>query len=599
MPRNDKTVEMKHFTLTLILYLILPVCIKAQNTPDSLFTREYIQSISLTDPHRALDLLNEAEKDKRIPEFLINNLRSLVYHNGLCQYRVALDYALKAYQSDSIQNDPEQALNLIDIMATDYMSIGNYIDCIRYSNIGVKLARQIEDKSLEAGMWQYIGLAKQEMGLKAEAETYFIQAIKTQKEVAKNSQDWKEIDDLIYSYGTLIMFYMENRKHKEAIALLPDYDKLMVKLGTCLNLPEGVCDMRYCSLYAAFANIYALDGELGKAKQYYEKYLQTNYSSTPEGRGMRIDYLLNTGQYQEALLYIKKDKQDLIAAGDTMSNDYTHYTLRHEAEAYIGLKNYQAAAENYKKMFILSDSLNSNEKQNTALELATLYETNEKDLQIKEQRIQLHQTRIILIAATGMFILSLIIIWLIVHNLRVSRRKNRIMAGQIDELLASHDSLLKAKEEIRTLSTPSLEKNNIPQEEPPLTDATETVMQALFEELDTLVTKEQLFLNPDINRDMLTKRMHIQKNVFAQIIQLYGHTNFNGYINNKRLEYSIRLLKDYHNYTIQAVANDSGFNNVRTYYRTFREKYGMSPAEYRDTQINNNKKEPCINNLLS
>lgn len=599
MPRNDKALEMKHFTLTLILYLILPVCIKAQNTPDSLFTLEYIQSISLTDPHRALDLLNEAEKDKRIPEFLINNLRSLVYHNGLGQYRVALDYALKAYQSDSIQKSPERALSLIDIIASDYMSIGNYIDCIRYSNIGVKLAQQIEDKSLEAGMWQYIGLAKQEMGLKAEAETYFIQAIKTQKEVAKNSQDWKEIDDLIYSYGTLIMFYMENRKHKEAIALLPDYDKLMVKLGTCPNLPEGVCDMRYSSLYAAFANIYALDGKLGKAKQYYEKYLQTNYSSTSEGRGMRIDYLLNTGQYQEALLYIKKDKQDLIAAGDTMSNDYTHYTLRHEAEAYIGLKNYQAAAENYKKMFILSDSLNSNEKQNTALELATLYETNEKDLQIKEQRIQLHQTRTILIAATGMFILSLIIIWLIVHNLRVSRRKNRIMAGQIDELLASHDSLLKAKEEIRTLSTPSLEKNNIPQEEPPLTDATETVMQALFEELDTLVTKEQLFLNPDINRDMLTKRMHIQKNVFAQIIQLYGHTNFNGYINNKRLEYSIRLLKDYHNYTIQAVANDSGFNNVRTYYRTFREKYGMSPAEYRDTQINNNKKEPCINNLLS
>ncbi len=599
MPRNDKILEMKHFTLTLILYLILPVCIKAQNTPDSLFTREYIQSISLTDPHRALDLLNEAEKDKRIPEFLINNLRSLVYHNGLGQYRVALDYALKAYQSDSIQKSPERALSLIDIIASDYMSIGNYIDCIRYSNIGVKLAQQIEDKSLEAGMWQYIGLAKQEMGLKAEAETYFIQAIKTQKEVAKNSQDWKEIDDLIYSYGTLIMFYMENRKHKEAIALLPDYDKLMVKLGTCPNLPEGVCDMRYSSLYAAFANIYALDGELGKAKQYYKKYLQTNYSSTPEGRGMRIDYLLNTGQYQEALLYIKKDKQDMIAAGDTMSNDYTHYTLRHEAEAYIGLKNYQAAAENYKKMFILSDSLNSNEKQNTALELATLYETNEKDLQIKEQRIQLHQTRIILIAATGMFILSLIIIWLIVHNLRVSRRKNRIMAGQIDELLASHDSLLKAKEEIRTLSTPLLEKNKIPQEEPPLTDATETVMQALFEELDTLVTKEQLFLNPDINRDMLTKRMHIQKNVFAQIIQLYGHTNFNGYINNKRLEYSIRLLKDYHNYTIQAVANDSGFNNVRTYYRTFREKYGMSPAEYRDTPINNNKKEPCINNLLS
>ena len=51
-----------------------------------------------------------------------------------------------------------------------------------------------------------------------------------------------------------------------------------------------------------------------------------------------------------------------------------------------------------------------------------------------------------------------------------------------------------------------------------------------------------------------------------------------------RLDYSLVLLKDFKHYTIEAVAIDSGFGNVRTYQRIFRDKYGMTPMEYRKTQ---------------
>lgn len=191
-----------------------------------------------------------------------------------------------------------------------------------------------------------------------------------------------------------------------------------------------------------------------------------------------------------------------------------------------------------------------------------------------------------------MLFLAIIILWLITHNLKVTRKKNKIMADQIDELLINRDELLKAKEEIRALSHIPTKKSPLraatansfsSTETQEITDITEPCLKSLFEELETLVNKEFLFLDPDINRDMLIKRLHIPKNALAQIIQTYAHTNFNGYINKKRLEYSILRLKDYHNYTIQAVAIDSGFSNVRTFYRTFREKYGMTPAEYRET----------------
>ena len=74
------------------------------------------------------------------------------------------------------------------------------------------------------------------------------------------------------------------------------------------------------------------------------------------------------------------------------------------------------------------------------------------------------------------------------------------------------------------------------------------------------------------------------ENRISPLLQTFTGENFNGYINRLRLDYSLVLLKDFKHYTIEAVAIDSGFGNVRTYQRIFRDKYGMTPMEYRKTQ---------------
>lgn len=568
---------MKYPTLLLTLFLLGMIDLHAQTSPDSLFTDEYITSICIDEPQRALRLLDEAERDERRPLHRINYLRCLTYNNGLGQYRIALDFARKAYQSDSVKNNPEQALYLLDMMASECCDIGDYPECVRYSIIGAEIARKTGNKSIEANLLRVTGTAKREMGLKEEADSCFLQAIDIQKKVVKNSQDWGEVDDLIYSYGTLITAYQEDGKYQKAIDLIPEYERLMEKLKTCPNLPEGVVDVRYASEYAAFACIFAQNGEPEKARHYYRKYLETDYASMPEGESIRIDYLLNAGQYREALLYIEKEKQRLVDNEATTSYAYLHYALEYEAKAYMGLQDYQKAAESYRQMLAVTDSLNADERQNMALELASIYETNEKNEQIREQSVLLHQTQIILWAVGIGLFLSVIIIWLVIRNLHTIRMKNRVLVKQIDELLIFRDELSKAKELIRSL-TPADKKNTVTE----TTLETEPHNRELFEILDTLVNEEQLFLEPDINRDMLIQQTGIPKNSFPQLLQNYAYTNFNGYINNKRLEYSIPLLRDTQNYTIQAVALDSGFNNVRTYNRVFHDKFGITPSEYRE-----------------
>lgn len=105
----------------------------------------------------------------------------------------------------------------------------------------------------------------------------------------------------------------------------------------------------------------------------------------------------------------------------------------------------------------------------------------------------------------------------------------------------------------------------------------------LFEYINQTIIEQQLFLDPEFSREKFMKIGLINKNKVAQLLQQYANTNLNGYINNLRLEYALELIQNQPDLPIKAIAIDSGFNCSRTFYRFFQQKYGMTPAEYKDS----------------
>ena len=104
----------------------------------------------------------------------------------------------------------------------------------------------------------------------------------------------------------------------------------------------------------------------------------------------------------------------------------------------------------------------------------------------------------------------------------------------------------------------------------------------LFEQIHQTIVEQQLFLDPGFSRTKFIKIGLVNKNKVARMLQQYAGTNLNGYINGMRLEYAVRLLREHPADPIKAIAANSGFNSVRTFYRLFSEKYGMSPVEYKE-----------------
>lgn len=105
----------------------------------------------------------------------------------------------------------------------------------------------------------------------------------------------------------------------------------------------------------------------------------------------------------------------------------------------------------------------------------------------------------------------------------------------------------------------------------------------LFERLDSMVTREKLFLNPDLSRENFVRITGLNKNKVGKMLLQNTGLSTTGYINKKRLEYAAKLLRNSPDNIIQNIAEICGLPNVPTFNRLFRIKFGMTPREYRKT----------------
>lgn len=102
-----------------------------------------------------------------------------------------------------------------------------------------------------------------------------------------------------------------------------------------------------------------------------------------------------------------------------------------------------------------------------------------------------------------------------------------------------------------------------------------------FAEADRRIIQEELFRQPDFGRDELMRLMGVDKNTLATIIHRFTGGNIPAYVNFKRMEYAVELMKQHPEYTLSAISEACGMKSPATFIRNFRNTYGMTPSEFR------------------
>ncbi len=84
----------------------------------------------------------------------------------------------------------------------------------------------------------------------------------------------------------------------------------------------------------------------------------------------------------------------------------------------------------------------------------------------------------------------------------------------------------------------------------------------------------------EISLTSMASDLGVSKYVLSRVFSKMFRCNFNRYLNEARLHYACDRLGNT-NRTITQVCMDSGFDSQRTFNRVFKERYRMTPREYR------------------
>ena len=572
--------------ICILLFVHNQILMADEATNADSITTEYIRSIYIEKPKCALKLLDVAENKKSMPLRVIDELRSLSYRN-LFMNKLAYVYARKSYVLDSVyQKDPEHLLKMTVYLAELSFLMSKYNESMNYALDGIAQSKRLEDRVSEARLLYCIGENNRMLSFKDKAYDYFDSAI----DLLKGRKGVKEIGMLSSFYGGKMSYLMTDSLYEDASVMALEREKQIKKLETLPDVPKGLVDMQYGYLYSKWAYNCYMEKKYGQAEKYFAMYQSTEYSRTPDGKMYSIPYLLASKHYKQVIDNSQEFKELMRKQQDTINAQYMN-VLEREVQAYMGMGNYKEAAILQGAIIAITDSINNRDKENAALELNTMYDTSEKEDYIAKQAFQLKVRNITLTFLTCITLLTLFVLWRMWRFNHIIRYKNKILAKFINERLARKKDSQSLDIDEQLMISQDIEDESIlfdDQEE--ISDGTgkasgeEEENKKIFIELNRIVVQDQLYLSSELSREDLAQLVHLNNARFARMIKECTGTNFNGYINDLRIDYAIKLLKLHPNYTIRAIADEVGFNSTPILYNLFKKKTGMTPYEFKKAQ---------------
>ncbi len=110
----------------------------------------------------------------------------------------------------------------------------------------------------------------------------------------------------------------------------------------------------------------------------------------------------------------------------------------------------------------------------------------------------------------------------------------------------------------------------------------------IAQQIKSLIIDQDLYLKENIKVSDVARELDLPEYIISQSIREdLGAKNFNQYINGLRIKHSQELLSAPENRkkSILAIGFDSGFASVGPFTRTFKAMTGLTPSQYRNSQL--------------
>ena len=166
------------------------------------------------------------------------------------------------------------------------------------------------------------------------------------------------------------------------------------------------------------------------------------------------------------------------------------------------------------------------------------------------------------------------------RQMRIVKQKNRALVQQIDEALR-YKELYQDLKSAPTGQTLTEKQPSADEDARPDIHAADPDAEAFAKIHDTII-REGLYLNPNCDRQMLTDRFGLSKERLGSLFVQYSDAkNVSAFINGLRLAHAAHLLTTQPDLDIREVASASGFGSHQYFSTCFKQRFGLSPTDYR------------------
>lgn len=537
----------------LVALLVLPMA-KAADRYTPAVSEDVLRQMVVENPDSVLGILNQIEncKNPSIPPFRISLIRALAY-NEKRMFSYVYKYAHETLESDSMATHPKEHTNALTLLAVTQSFFGDLQGCVNSCIQAMNLARQTGNLPAELNV--LTTMAKTYFALSDRTRGY--QAIETIINKGAGSDNARVLANVSAAYGVkIIQLYTDNR-FDEALQESQKRLTIIDKIDKIGGAPEGFTDQQRAYTYARIASSAEMAGKSTEAASTYSKFMSTDYGRLELGKAYITDYLLNAGKYSTVLEFIKPLFK-IFEGTDTINGDYRSLLISN-ASAEAGLGNHKQAFKLMERANAVQDSLYTREKTTQAQELATVFALNEKQLELEKEKAQSQKRLILLWSAGGVILLVILILIILWWQYKVIKKHNRLAARRIDELIVQRE-----KEHTENDTAKGQDED-----------------RGAFNRMENIIIKNELFKDPQFNRDGIAKATGLSRTTVIQLIQKFTGVTPSEYVTRLRLEHSVKLIKEHSDWTIDGIAEGCGYVRRATYYSHFNKFYGITPAQYR------------------
>jgi len=105
---------------------------------------------------------------------------------------------------------------------------------------------------------------------------------------------------------------------------------------------------------------------------------------------------------------------------------------------------------------------------------------------------------------------------------------------------------------------------------------------AILKGLDKL-EQQEYYLNDACNLRAVAKKIKTNATYLSKIINTHKNKNFNDYINDLRIDYAVKRLKNnkqFRSFSVKSIANEVGYKSDYSFAKHFKAKTGVNPSYY-------------------